>query len=258
MAISVRIRFEVFKRDEFTCQYCGRKSPDVVLEVDHIVPRCNGGLDDPINLRTSCWDCNHGKAGVPLESVVTGEDPHDRAVLILEQERTLAEYNQVVARERARRDAEAWELWRYWRSEQGFTRKRELEKAPRLDFRWLSNALSFCPREQIRLFMDLAIAKGMTQNLKWVGACVRNWRAEQTEPAMPVVTAADEQAVYEYTREMAIEEVMVALREAAYGRRQRGRCNHAHECGSYAECLIRQTYIQLGLNAKAGQVMGII
>jgi hypothetical protein len=30
MALSVRTRFEVFKRDEFTCQYCGRKSPDVV------------------------------------------------------------------------------------------------------------------------------------------------------------------------------------------------------------------------------------
>jgi 5-methylcytosine-specific restriction endonuclease McrA len=41
LAVSVRTRFEVFKRDDFTCQYCGRKSPDVVLEADHIVPHWN-------------------------------------------------------------------------------------------------------------------------------------------------------------------------------------------------------------------------
>ena len=42
-AISVKLRFEVFKRDNFTCQYCGRKSPDVILHVDHIDPVKNGG-----------------------------------------------------------------------------------------------------------------------------------------------------------------------------------------------------------------------
>ena len=35
--LSKKIRFEVFKRDKFTCQYCGRMSPDVILEVDHIL-----------------------------------------------------------------------------------------------------------------------------------------------------------------------------------------------------------------------------
>lgn len=37
------IRFEVFKRDMFTCQYCGRKAPDVILEVD--MDRIVGGLE---------------------------------------------------------------------------------------------------------------------------------------------------------------------------------------------------------------------
>lgn len=36
-ALSNRTRFEVFKRDKFTCQYCGAKAPDVVLQCDHIV-----------------------------------------------------------------------------------------------------------------------------------------------------------------------------------------------------------------------------
>lgn len=61
------IRFEVFKRDHFTCQYCGRKSPEVILEVDHIVPVAEGGTNDIINLVTSCRDCNRGKGKRKLD-----------------------------------------------------------------------------------------------------------------------------------------------------------------------------------------------
>jgi hypothetical protein len=69
MTLSVRSRFEVFKRDSFTCGYCGRTPDDegVKLEVDHINPRANGGGDELINLVTSCWDCNHGKGAKGLD-----------------------------------------------------------------------------------------------------------------------------------------------------------------------------------------------
>lgn len=72
MALSKRLRFEVFKRDSFTCQYCGKKAPDVVLHVDHIHPRAEGGTDDLLNLTTACGDCNLGKAAKLLsdDSVV--------------------------------------------------------------------------------------------------------------------------------------------------------------------------------------------
>ena len=43
------------------CQYCGQSAPDVVLEVDHIVPVAEGGDNDIMNLITSCRDCNRGK-----------------------------------------------------------------------------------------------------------------------------------------------------------------------------------------------------
>lgn len=66
-AISKRIRFDVFKRDSFTCQYCGRKAPDVVLQVDHIVPVKNGGKNTSLNLATSCAGCNAGKSCIPLD-----------------------------------------------------------------------------------------------------------------------------------------------------------------------------------------------
>lgn len=59
--LSKKIRFEVFKRDKFTCQYCGRMAPDVVLEIDHIKPVAKGGKNEILNLVTSCYECNRGK-----------------------------------------------------------------------------------------------------------------------------------------------------------------------------------------------------
>lgn len=53
-SLSKKKRFEVFKRDSFTCQYCGAKAPDVVLQCDHIKPVSKGGTDDILNLITSC------------------------------------------------------------------------------------------------------------------------------------------------------------------------------------------------------------
>lgn len=59
--ISKKTRFEIFKRDKFTCQYCGKSAPNVILEVDHIKPVIEGGTDKITNLLTSCFDCNRGK-----------------------------------------------------------------------------------------------------------------------------------------------------------------------------------------------------
>lgn len=65
-SLSKKIRFEVFKRDKFTCQYCGKSAPDVVLEIDHIKPVSKGGDNDIMNLVTSCKDCNRGKSNREL------------------------------------------------------------------------------------------------------------------------------------------------------------------------------------------------
>lgn len=61
-SLSKTIRFEVFKRDSFTCQYCGRKAPDVLLQIDHIEPIAKGGTNDLLNLTTACKECNSGKS----------------------------------------------------------------------------------------------------------------------------------------------------------------------------------------------------
>lgn len=60
-AIGKKLRFEVFKRDKFACQYCGAKAPDVVLHADHMQPVAEGGETTLMNLITACQACNSGK-----------------------------------------------------------------------------------------------------------------------------------------------------------------------------------------------------
>lgn len=55
------LRFNVFKRDGFVCQYCGRRPPEIILEIDHIIPKGKKGTDIIENLITSCFECNRGK-----------------------------------------------------------------------------------------------------------------------------------------------------------------------------------------------------
>ncbi len=85
VSLSKSRRFEVFKRDGFTCQYCGSRPPDVVLEVDHIQPRSKGGDDDELNLITSCVECNRGKAAKLLAEVIPRPDA-DLKLLETQQE----------------------------------------------------------------------------------------------------------------------------------------------------------------------------
>ena len=65
-SLSKTVRFEVFKRDKFTCQYCGAQAPEVILEVDHIKPVSKGGTNDIMNLVTACRNCNGGKSNREL------------------------------------------------------------------------------------------------------------------------------------------------------------------------------------------------
>lgn len=65
-AVSIKTRFEVFKRDSFTCQYCGQSAPTVVLHLDHLEAVANGGSNDVLNLITSCATCNLGKSARKL------------------------------------------------------------------------------------------------------------------------------------------------------------------------------------------------
>ena len=58
-------RREVFRRDQFTCQYCGRENHH--LTIDHILPRHLGGNQSWENIVTACAACNHKKGGRTLQ-----------------------------------------------------------------------------------------------------------------------------------------------------------------------------------------------
>ncbi len=57
-------RREIFIRDDYTCQYCGRRTSDLTL--DHIHPRSRGGQHTWLNLVSACRPCNHRKGGKSL------------------------------------------------------------------------------------------------------------------------------------------------------------------------------------------------
>lgn len=64
--MTAKLREWVKARDHYTCQNpsCGlsiRQEPNLLLEVDHIIPISRGGLSEPENLQTLCWRCNRAK-----------------------------------------------------------------------------------------------------------------------------------------------------------------------------------------------------
>jgi len=54
-------RFEVFNRDRFTCQYCGKQTRQLTL--DHVIPRYRDGNHSWENVVSACVSCNRRKAG---------------------------------------------------------------------------------------------------------------------------------------------------------------------------------------------------
>jgi len=59
--INDKLRFEVFRRDGYTCQYCGKSATEAELEIDHVTPVSKGGKNEISNLKTACKSCNAGK-----------------------------------------------------------------------------------------------------------------------------------------------------------------------------------------------------
>lgn len=95
--ISKRLRYEILRRDDFTCRYCGAKAPDVSLTIDHVLPVALGGNDEPANLVTACSECNAGKSSsTPDASIV--ENVADDAIRWSKAMIQAAESEQAAAR----------------------------------------------------------------------------------------------------------------------------------------------------------------
>lgn len=82
MAVSKRLRFEVLKRDNYTCRYC--RASDGELTIDHVTPVALGGTDRPNNLVAACVACNSGKTSMapdapPLAELTDREIAYEKA-----------------------------------------------------------------------------------------------------------------------------------------------------------------------------------
>ena len=111
-SLSPRTRFEIFKRDSFTCQYCGRTPPQVTLEVDHILPVAAGGLDETGNLLTACTECNAGKSDRQL---TTAPEAIDKQLLERrDRAEQLREYNKFLLEAREEATQQINSLGVYW------------------------------------------------------------------------------------------------------------------------------------------------
>lgn len=57
----------IYRRDNYTCAYCGQKFKDRDLSIDHIVPKSKGGINSWTNCITACKKCNSYKADFSIE-----------------------------------------------------------------------------------------------------------------------------------------------------------------------------------------------
>lgn len=73
MAVSQRLRYEILRRDNHACRYCGAAAPSVKLNVDHVIPTSLGGSDKPENLVAACADCNGGKTSSMPNAMTVGD-----------------------------------------------------------------------------------------------------------------------------------------------------------------------------------------
>lgn len=170
-SLSVRTRFEIFKRDSFQCRYCGRCAPDVMLQVDHVVPVARGGTDEPLNLVTACAECNSGKAAVPLSESIQPVDASLMAYELAQQEHAIREYNETMLK-RQERIAEARTI-----AYEHFLALTEWSCMRPPDFNWLMSVMEDTPLAVVLAKMDAA-ARSRAPKRAWIPylrVCIQRW-----------------------------------------------------------------------------------
>lgn len=163
--IGKRARFDVFKRDNFTCQYCGSHPPAVVLEVDHIVAVANGGDNSTGNLITACFNCNRGKAANPL--TVIPQSLADKAADVAEREAQIAGYAAVMAARRERIEDDVWAAFAHWRGQDSVRTDKFLSMQRFIERLGLEEVLSA---------IDIAMAKGYRGRAEFKYFCGICWK----------------------------------------------------------------------------------
>jgi hypothetical protein len=160
LPLSKKLRFEVFKRDGFKCQYCGGHPPGKILEVDHIDPVVNGGSNDETNLITACFDCNRGKGARSLSDVPRALSA--RASEIAEREEQIAGYEAVMRASRARIEKDAMAVLD--EIEKWFPK---MDGIPQKDFLSIKNFIVRLGRDRVLDAIEISMHKGPDSYNRW-------------------------------------------------------------------------------------------
>ncbi len=62
--IPTKLKMRIARRDNYTCQVCGKNLKDDELEFDHLIPVSLGGSSEEYNIRLVCYDCNRRKSNI--------------------------------------------------------------------------------------------------------------------------------------------------------------------------------------------------
>lgn len=110
-------RRALWKRDFFTCQYCGVRPPDDECTIDHVLPKCMGGDTSWTNCVLACYQCNSQKADRRPEDAFRPKDREKarrwRGPSPMKLLNTPQKPNYSVIKDRTK----VLETWRHWISE---------------------------------------------------------------------------------------------------------------------------------------------
>jgi len=178
-AISKKTRFEVFKRDGFTCAYCGGQPPKVVLHCDHIVPVAEDGTNDIDNLVTACDACNLGKGARSLAALP--KTVAEKADILREKEDQIAGFNALIAERQNRIEDTAWDIANALNDAWGLERDC-------FNKRWLASIIQFADKLALNDLLEavvIATARkpySETQCFKYFcGICWNKIRGERAD-----------------------------------------------------------------------------
>ena len=101
-------RVNIYARDNYRCQYCGKRASIGELTYDHVMPRSRGGMTEWTNIVTCCYLCNRQKGG---------RTPREAGMALLAQPTQPTWMPSVQIRVSARSVPDAWRDYVYWTAE---------------------------------------------------------------------------------------------------------------------------------------------
>lgn len=155
--IGKKMRFEIMKRDGFACIYCGRKPPEVSLEIDHVVAIATNGAHHPSNMVTACCDCNRGKGKRSLTDI-----PAPLAGQIeqaAETRKKLEEHQKVLREIEALEEEDTWKIL-------NLLQLKELEETGSISKDWFCGVSRLMQRVDREVLFDLAANTGSNHPLR--------------------------------------------------------------------------------------------